>query len=291
MARVQDYTTLSQAIIDFSHRPTLAPFTDYFVQGGEDRIYRKLLSLNDGLGLKWMEQPLSGTIDANSGFLPIPSDFVSIKSALLVTADGTSELITKEPGWLYSNYPVRGPTGIPRYIARDVMPPATGTGSISGATLTVSAVTSGNFWSGMALTGPGVTAGTTVTGYLTGTGQTGTYTVSASQSVASTSLSGSGTGFSFGPFPDSAYSVAGTYYNRATGLSASNTTSWMTQQMPMTLLAACMVEVSKWLKDANGAQEWGAELNDRLSDVVSADKADRYAGAELVIQTSMPPLV
>lgn len=64
------------------------------------------------------------------------------------------------------------------------------TGSISGTTLTVTAVTSGTVMVGETISGSGVTGGTTITGYLTGAGGTGTYTVSVSQTVASTTITG-----------------------------------------------------------------------------------------------------
>jgi hypothetical protein len=56
--------------------------------------------------------------------------------------------------------------------------------------LTVSAVASGTIYLGMELTGTGVTAGTRVTDFGTGTGGVGTYTVSVSQEVASTTITG-----------------------------------------------------------------------------------------------------
>lgn len=62
------------------------------------------------------------------------------------------------------------------------------TGSISGTTLTVTAVSAGKLWLGQVITGTGVTAGTTITALGTGTGLTGTYTVSASQTVSSTTI-------------------------------------------------------------------------------------------------------
>ena len=65
------------------------------------------------------------------------------------------------------------------------------TGSISGTTLTVTAVASGSIVVGQKLVGTGITAGTTVTGYGSGSGLTGTYTVSASQTVSSTEIIGS----------------------------------------------------------------------------------------------------
>jgi hypothetical protein len=68
-----------------------------------------------------------------------------------------------------------------------------GTGSISGTTLTVTAMTSGAFAVGQVLGASGGTPGTTITALGTGVGGTGTYTVSASQTVASTTISGTNT--------------------------------------------------------------------------------------------------
>jgi hypothetical protein len=66
---------------------------------------------------------------------------------------------------------------------------AVATGSISGTTLTIAGVPpQGNFRIGMTVTGTGVTANTVITGYGTGNGSTGTYTVNNSQTVASTSI-------------------------------------------------------------------------------------------------------
>lgn len=62
------------------------------------------------------------------------------------------------------------------------------TGSISGTTLTLSAVTSGMAVVGMRVYGSGVAAGTRITALGTGAGGTGTYTVNISQTVASTTI-------------------------------------------------------------------------------------------------------
>ena len=64
------------------------------------------------------------------------------------------------------------------------------TGSISGTTLDVTALSSGTIVIGQTISGSGVAADTTVTGFVSGTnGGTGTYTVSTSQTVSSESLS------------------------------------------------------------------------------------------------------
>lgn len=62
------------------------------------------------------------------------------------------------------------------------------TGSISTTTLTVSALTSGQLSVGSEISGTGITAGTYITALGTGLGGTGTYTVSASQTVSSTTI-------------------------------------------------------------------------------------------------------
>jgi hypothetical protein len=66
--------------------------------------------------------------------------------------------------------------------------PAIVTGSISGTTLTVSAVTSGTLKIGQTIEGSGVTDGTIIKAFGTGSGGAGTYTVSASQTVSSTTI-------------------------------------------------------------------------------------------------------
>lgn len=66
------------------------------------------------------------------------------------------------------------------------------TGSISTGTLTVTAVTSGQVYLGQVLTGGGIVANTIITGFLTGDGGTGTYTVNNSQTVSSTTITATG---------------------------------------------------------------------------------------------------
>jgi hypothetical protein len=66
--------------------------------------------------------------------------------------------------------------------------PAVVTGSIAGTTLTVSGVTSGILKIGQTIEGAGVTDGTIITAFGTGSGGAGTYTVSASQTVSSTTI-------------------------------------------------------------------------------------------------------
>lgn len=69
------------------------------------------------------------------------------------------------------------------------------TGSVSGFTLTVSALTSGALALGQVISGTNITAGTTITSFGTGAGgvanAVGTYTLSQSMTAASTTITGS----------------------------------------------------------------------------------------------------
>ena len=68
------------------------------------------------------------------------------------------------------------------------------TGSISTTTLTVTAVGSGEIALGQVISGTGVTAGTRITAFGSGTGGTGTYTVDTSQTAASTTITATNPG-------------------------------------------------------------------------------------------------
>lgn len=101
-------------------------------------------------------------------------------------ADNTNQI----DGSLTSAYALRLDTTYFECGARVDSRVASFTASISGTTMTVTAVASGTIDLAMQLSGTGVTAGTRITAYGTGTGGVGTYTVSPSQTVASTSITG-----------------------------------------------------------------------------------------------------
>jgi hypothetical protein len=65
------------------------------------------------------------------------------------------------------------------------------TASRALTTLTVSAVSSGTIYLGMTISGTGIPSGTKITAFGTGTGTTGTYTVSTSGTISSEAMTGS----------------------------------------------------------------------------------------------------
>lgn len=80
---------------------------------------------------------------------------------------------------------------------------ATFTASITGTVMTVTAVTSGTISNGHGLVGSGVTPGTTVVSRGTGTGGTGTYNISVSQTVGSERMDTGNSGPAFMALTDS----------------------------------------------------------------------------------------
>lgn len=64
------------------------------------------------------------------------------------------------------------------------------TGAIAGTTLTVSAVSSGTLSVGQTISGSGITAGTRIVEFLSGTGGNGTYRVNNSQTFSSGAITG-----------------------------------------------------------------------------------------------------
>jgi hypothetical protein len=127
--------------------------------------------------------------------------------------------------------PGNGTNGKQNNAFLDTGNPAEFTASISGTTMTVSAVASGTIKVGIRILGTGVTANTTITALGTGTGGVGTYTVSASQTVASTTITSDGfpitpngntTQGTFSPFSQTGW---GGYFNGSSRLDVSSATA------------------------------------------------------------------
>ena len=121
---------------------------------------------------------LAGTtlaaLQALSGSLTVQINGTNATAASVSLASATS--FSNAAALIQTALSITGPVG------------ASFTGSIAGTTLTASAPTSGAIAVGQVLSGGTVTAGTTVTGFLTGTGGAGTYTVSTTQTAASATL-------------------------------------------------------------------------------------------------------
>lgn len=87
-----------------------------------------------------------------------------------------------------------------------------------------------------------------------------------------------GASFIFGPFPDSGYGIAGTYYAKAALLTSGAPTNWMVTNCPTLLLAACLIKSARFLKDPDSLTMWKDEYEDKLLSLILRDKSERYAG-------------
>jgi hypothetical protein len=288
---VSDYASLTAAIANWTHRSDLTsgspPFSDGFIQQAQAQIEKDIPLNNFGNYIRWQESGfLFGQI--SGGVYPVPSDWLGPKNiTVLDGSSGVFPLDFRNVNWLLNTYWLRQAQGRPKYMARQNFGSATLTASIANGTLSVTGVSGGTVQPGQILSDSNthITETLSVTGLGTGTGGTGTYSVSdSSLSVSSESMSASGSVFIFGPYPDNAYQVQGTYYASAPLLSSTNTTNWMVVNTPALMLAACMVEAAKFLENDAMLQRWQGDYNERLTALVNADKAERWAASTVAVE-------
>lgn len=290
MPSVVDYASLKQALQDFPHRASIATYVDYFIGAGHERIASDIYVKNDGVGVQQQEETINLAIEPTTGFITVPVDFVQFREVRLGVAGMFDDLVWKDAAWIYEQYPEDAPTGPPAYIARDTVPPAAFVGQLAGNTLTVNSLTSGFILPGPVSAIP-MLPNTIITAQLTGTpGGAGTYSVNNAQTVTAQSMTSGGNAFIFGPFPDAGYQLVGTYYSTAPVLSNSVATNWLVQAIPYTLLAACMIELCYFLKDAEQLQLWKGTYDEKLTAFCLADKAKRFAAMGGAVALDQPPI-
>lgn len=150
--------------------------------------YTPTTSENTASALSWS---VGRAGSAGGGFAGAIRGFQPSSGILLPHAMLMSNLDQESLGTTVENL-VTFDTPVIEYSVRAGSHEATFTASISGTTMTVSAVASGVLLSGMTLTGTGVTAGTRIVSQSTGTtGEAGDYVVTVSQTVTSTTVNGS----------------------------------------------------------------------------------------------------
>jgi hypothetical protein len=130
---------------------------------------------------------------------------------------------------------------------------AVATGSISGNTMTITAISSGTLTVGQTLTGAGVSTGTTITGFGSGNGGTGTYTVSPSQTVGSVTITATNPGVYYD-------SVAGAFVITSATAGTSSTISFAsgTLAVPLMLTQATGAVTSQGATATNPAAAMSA---------------------------------
>lgn len=93
-----------------------------------------------------------------------------------------------------------------------------------------------------------------------------------------------GTNFIFGPYPDSAYTILGTYYIRLDSI-ASSVTSFFAQ-VPDLYLMAALAEADVIVGRDDRLPIWESKYQKILADVNGEDKTEYESGSSLQMRTS-----
>lgn len=89
--------------------------------------------------------------------------------------------------------------------------------------------------------------------------------------------------FIFGPYPDSAYTIKGTYYKRLAALSDANTTNWFTTNAPGLLLFAALSEAEPFLKNDERTMLWQAKYEQEKNTIEQEEMRERFSGGGLAM--------
>lgn len=93
------------------------------------------------------------------------------------------------------------------------------------------------------------------------------------------------TNFIFGPYPDSAYTVAGVYYKRLTSISGSALNAMFVTN-PDLYLFACLAESEIVIGRDERIPIWESKYSRILADVNGMDKAEDSSGSALQMRTT-----
>lgn len=94
-----------------------------------------------------------------------------------------------------------------------------------------------------------------------------------------------GSNFIFGPYPNSNYTVKGTYYKKLDPLSDSNTSNWLITDVPDLILAASVAQLMIYIQHDQQLAKWESIYQQTKLRVQSADRLEEMSGSFLM--TSM----
>lgn len=115
---VYDYNSLSQAVQTYWARSDLGGAFQYLSQAAEDQIYNDIFRLNDGRGVADMETTLADTINATTGQVAVPTDYLGLKNAQVIVNGSAYTLQRKNPEFIFNTYPLQSAQDAPAFIAR-----------------------------------------------------------------------------------------------------------------------------------------------------------------------------
>lgn len=91
-----------------------------------------------------------------------------------------------------------------------------------------------------------------------------------------------GANLEFGPFPDSAYTVLGTYFAKPLNLSDSQTTNTIFPAYNDLYLWATLTEVAPLIREDSRIAVWQTKRDSALEEIVKATKRQRYGGGLII---------
>jgi hypothetical protein len=92
-----------------------------------------------------------------------------------------------------------------------------------------------------------------------------------------------GENFIFGPYPDSGYTVKGIYYKKLPALSGSNTTNWLTTDVPDLILFASLCEAAPFLQDDSRVALWEKKYEQIRARVQRQDDQEEFSGSPMQV--------
>jgi hypothetical protein len=90
-----------------------------------------------------------------------------------------------------------------------------------------------------------------------------------------------GDSFIFGPYPDSAYTVKGSYYKKLTALSDDNPTNWFITDASDLLLFAALCEAEPFLQNDARIPLWEKKYDQIRARVQLDDEQEEFSGSPL----------
>jgi hypothetical protein len=205
---INSFPNGSQSFIGAGETNTITGYDSAIVTGAANLAYGQFAFIGGGqtnqanpsasitTGITTLATTAGTTINVNSAN-------ANIKVGQLITGTG----FVNSPPYTYATSAVVTGT-----TAGNTAFTSTGS-SISGTTLTIGTVTAGTVAAGQVLTGTGVTAGTYIVSNISGSGSGSTWTVSASQTVASTAITGTGYTFTVSQNTTVAQGITMTFYS------------------------------------------------------------------------------
>lgn len=92
-----------------------------------------------------------------------------------------------------------------------------------------------------------------------------------------------GENFIFGPYPDSTYTIKGTYYAKLYRLGSDNLVNWFTINAPEVILYASLAEAADYLQDAEALQKWTAKYAQVRDRVQRENDNEEFSGSPLAM--------